>query len=97
MTDSDKGLEGMATASGTANDVRDVRILLTMELGRTSQTLDQLLNFENQTLIDLDRRAGEAIDIRLNGELFARGAVVTVGEQFGVRVTEVIGRGTNDA
>jgi flagellar motor switch protein FliN/FliY len=61
-----------------------------MVLGRTGQTLDELLSLGEQSLIELDKQVGDPIDILLNGRLIARGEVVTVGENFGVRVIELI-------
>ncbi|MBI2503852.1 MAG: FliM/FliN family flagellar motor switch protein [Candidatus Latescibacteria bacterium] len=72
--------------------LQGVKVRVSMELGRTEKTLYELLDIGEQSLIELDKRAGEPIDLFLNGQLFARGEVVTVGENFGVRVTEILGR-----
>lgn len=77
--------------------VDDVRVTITMELGSTEATLDELLQYTEDSTIPLDRMAGESIDLLLNGTLVARGEVVTVGEYFGVRVTEVLGQEGEDA
>ncbi len=69
---------------------RDMPVTISMVLGRTGQTLDELLALGEQSLIELDKRIGDPVDILLNGRLFARGEVVTVSENFGVRVTEII-------
>jgi flagellar motor switch protein FliN len=69
---------------------RDIPVTISMVLGRTGQTLDELLSLGEQSLIELDKQVGDPVDILLNGRLFARGEVVTVGENFGVRVTELI-------
>ena len=73
--------------------IRDVDVEVTVELGRTTVTLDQALDMGENSMQELNRRVGEAVDIRLNGKLYARGEVVTVNEYFGVRLTEVIGQG----
>ena len=83
--------EPAGSAVSTAPQLPDVMVTLSMELGRTRTTLDQLLHFGDQSLIELDRTVGEPVDILLNGELFGRGEVVTVSENFGVRVTELVG------
>ncbi|MBT3345607.1 MAG: hypothetical protein HN712_18635 [Gemmatimonadetes bacterium] len=69
-----------------------VQLTLTAELGRTRETIGKVREYGDQSLIELDRTVGEPVDILLNGELFARGEVVTVNENFGVRITEVISR-----
>ncbi len=68
----------------------DVAVTVSMELGRTIQTLNDVLSIGEQSLIELDKMVGDPIDIYLNGKLFARGEVVTVSENFGVRVTEIL-------
>jgi flagellar motor switch protein FliN/FliY len=86
---------GDAAATETAPDnlplLDDLPLLLSIELGRTRATLDQVTGFGVQSLIELDHAVGEPVDIRLNGKLFARGEVVTVSENFGVRITELVG------
>ena len=53
-------------------------------------TLDAALDIGEQSLIELDKQVGDAVDIMINGQLFARGEVVTVDENFGVRITEIV-------
>jgi flagellar motor switch protein FliN/FliY len=72
--------------------LKDVDVEVSVELGRTKITLDQALDMGDNSLQELNRRVGEPVDIRLNGKLFARGEVVTVSENFGVRITEIIGQ-----
>ena len=83
--------EPAGSAVSTAPQLPDVMVTVSMELGRTQATLDELLNYGDQSMIELERMVGEPIDIMLNGKLFARGEVVTVGENFGVRVAELVG------
>lgn len=71
--------------------LKDMDVEISIELGRSRLTLDQALQLTEQSLVDLDRVLGEPVDVRLNGKLFARGEVVTVNENFGVRLTQVIG------
>ena len=68
----------------------DVNLNVTIELGRTKHTLEQVLNLGEQSLVELDKQVGEPIDILVNGKVFARGEVVTVSENFGVRITELV-------
>ena len=81
------------TAPVTDNiDVLDaVQLQASVELGRTRLTLDEALNIGEQSLIELDKSVGDAVDVMLNGKLFARGEIVTVAENYGVRLTEVLG------
>ena len=67
----------------------DVNLSVTVELGRTKQTLEHVLNLGEQSLVELDKQVGDPIDILVNGKIFARGEVVTVSENFGVRITEL--------
>ena len=67
-----------------------VGLTLSAELGRTRQTIDRVVEYGDQSLIELDKTVGDPVDIRLNGQLFARGEVVTVNENFGVRITEIV-------
>ena len=68
----------------------DVRLTMTIELGRTRDTFGKLQEYSEQSLVELDKTVGEPVDVLLNGELFARGEVVTVSENFGVRIVELI-------
>jgi flagellar motor switch protein FliN/FliY len=85
---------GAVAASGIpANIARlmDVNLNVTIELGRTKQTLENVLHLGEQSLVELDKQVGDPVDILVNGKLFARGEVVTVSENFGVRITEIMG------
>ena len=70
--------------------LESVQLTLTAELGRTKSTIETVMEYSDQSLIELDKTVGEPVDILLNGELFARGEVVTVSENFGVRITEIV-------
>ena len=67
-----------------------VNLTAAVELGRGRITLDEALDIGEQSLIELDKQLGDAVDIMINGQLFARGEVVTVDEHFGVRITEIV-------
>ena len=79
----------MAQTRGTADHLRDVKVKVSVELARTRMSLDEALALEESSVIRLDRLAGEPVDVRLNGRLFARGVVVAAEGNFGVRLTEV--------
>ena len=68
----------------------DVPLEVTAELGRTSKSIKEMLDFAPGTIIELNRLAGEPIDVLVNGKFVARGEVVVIEEAFGIRVTEVI-------
>lgn len=70
--------------------IMDVPLEVTVELGRTSKLISEILDFAPGTIIELDKIAGEPIDILVNGKFVARGEVVVIEESFGVRVTEII-------
>jgi flagellar motor switch protein FliN/FliY len=63
---------------------------VSIELGRTEASLDSVLDWSEGSLIELDRAQGDAIEVYINGIPFFRGEIVTVGEHFGVRITEII-------
>ena len=70
--------------------IKDVPLEVTFELGRTKKSISDILDFAPGTIIELDRIAGEPIDVLVNGKFVARGEVVAVDESFGIRVTEII-------
>jgi flagellar motor switch protein FliN/FliY len=70
--------------------VLDVPVDLVVEIGRTRMTIRETLGICRGTIISLDRLAGEPADLLVNGRLVARGEVVAIDEEFGLRVTEVI-------
>ncbi len=88
---------GLALAGGGAaglppniERLMDVRLTVTIELGRTRKIIQDVMELGDQSLIELEKTVGEPVDVLVNGELFARGEVVTVSENFGVRVTELV-------
>ena len=70
--------------------IMDVPLQVTVELGRTSKSIKEILEFTPGTIIELDRIAGEPIDVLVNGKLVAKGEVVVIEESFGIRVTDII-------
>ena len=70
--------------------IQDVPLEVTVELGRTKKTISEILDFSPGTIIELDRIAGEPIDVLVNGKFVAKGEVVVIEESFGIRVTEII-------
>ncbi len=70
--------------------IKDVPLEVTVELGRTTKSISEILDFAPGTIIELDRIAGEPIDVLVNGKFVAKGEVVVIEESFGIRVTEII-------
>ena len=70
--------------------IMDVPLEVTVELGRTSKSIQEILDFSPGTIIELNKIAGEPIDILVNGKYVAKGEVVVIEENFGVRITDII-------
>ena len=70
--------------------IMDVPLNVTVELGRTSKSISEILDFAPGTIIELDKIAGEPIDVLVNGKFVAKGEVVVIEESFAVRITEII-------
>ena len=70
--------------------IMDVPLEVTVELGRTKKSIAEILDFTPCTIIELDKIAGEPIDVLVNGKFVAKGEVVVIEESFGIRVTEII-------
>jgi flagellar motor switch protein FliN/FliY len=75
---------------GNIGLIMDVYMELTVELGRTKKLIKEILGMGEGTIIELDKLAGEPVDILVNHKLIAKGEVVVIDENFGVRVTEIV-------
>jgi flagellar motor switch protein FliN/FliY len=75
----------------------DVPIDVTVEIGRTRMTVGEMLALHHGSIVSLNRMAGEPVDLLVNGTPIARGEVVVIDEQFGLRVTDVLGEGADPA
>lgn len=78
------------TQKENINLIMDVPLEVTVELGRTTKSIKEILEFAPGTIIELDKIAGEPIDVLVNGKYVAKGEVVVIEESFGIRVTEII-------
>ncbi len=78
------------SGAGNLTMLSDVMLNVTVELGRQSLTLSQVLNLSIGSVVELDRAAGAPVDIRVNGILFGRGEVVVVDDEYAVRVIEIL-------
>ena len=86
---------GQSAEGGGIQDINldvvlNVDVNLSLEVGRTSITVRNLLQLNQGSVVELDRLAGEPLDVLINGTLIARGEVVVVNEKYGIRLTDVI-------
>lgn len=87
--------EGGGTAldlggDGTLDVILDIPVTVSMEIGRTRLPIRNLLRLNQGSVVELDRLAGEPLDVLVNGTLIAHGEVVVVNEKYGIRLTDVI-------
>lgn len=82
------------TPDETANFdlIQDVPLELSVEVGRARKRVKEVIDFSVGSIIELDKQAGDPVDIIVNGQLIAHGEVVVIDESFGVRVTEIVGK-----
>ena len=81
-----------AVSGGTFDLLKDVAVELTLEIGRRRMKIADVLQLGPGTTIELDKAAGEPVDIYVNGQLLGRGEAVVVGDRYGVRVTEIVAK-----
>jgi len=70
--------------------ILDIPVTMSVEIGRTKITINNLLKLNQGSVVELDRLAGEPMDVMVNGTLIAHGEVVVVNEKFGIRLTDVV-------
>jgi flagellar motor switch protein FliN/FliY len=96
MADNSNSTASQSEAKGERASIENLRVLenievrLTVEVGRTEITIRDLLRLSEGSVVELDRLAGDPLDILINGTMIARGEVVMVGERFGVRFGEIV-------
>ena len=81
---------GPAGAEANLDVILDIPVTISMEIGRTKISIRNLLQLNQGSVVELDRLAGEPMDVLVNGTLVAHGEVVVVNEKFGIRLTDVI-------
>ena len=81
---------GLSNTEVNLDVILDVPVTLSMEVGRTRIPIRNLLQLNQGSVVELDRAAGEPLDVFVNGTLVAHGEVVVVNEKFGIRLTDVI-------
>ncbi|MCG7905089.1 MAG: flagellar motor switch protein FliN [Candidatus Thiodiazotropha taylori] len=82
--------EAVSTGSVNMDAILDVPVTISMEIGRTKINIRNLLQLNQGSVVELDRLAGEPMDVLVNGTLIAQGEVVVVNEKFGLRLTDII-------
>ena len=82
--------DGVLGADVKLDVVLDIPVNISMEIGRTKISIRNLLQLNQGSVVELDRLAGEPMDVLVNGTLIARGEVVVVNEKFGIRLTDII-------
>jgi flagellar motor switch protein FliN len=85
---------GSGAMRGGLDMLHDVEMEVSAELGRTRMSVRELLSLSPGAIVELDRAAGSPADLLVNGRLIARGEVVVVDENFGIRITEIVSPGS---
>ena len=85
----DNGLQGEGPAADL-DSILDISVSLSVEIGQTDLSIRNLLQLNQGSVVELDRLAGEPLDVLVNGTLVAHGEVVVVNEKFGIRLTDVV-------
>ena len=70
--------------------LENIKVRMTVEVGRTELTIKELLRLNEGSVVELDRLAGDPLDILVNGTIIAKGEVVVIGERFGIRFGEIV-------
>ena len=96
-TPADPGFDELAQMPADGGEVpisllMDLTLPLSIELGRTSMTVQEVLRLGRGSVVQLDRLAGEPIDVYVGDRRFAEGEVVVLGEHFGIRITRIVSR-----
>ncbi|MHB8170468.1 MAG: flagellar motor switch phosphatase FliY [Thermincolia bacterium] len=79
-----------STEQGNINLIMDVPLQVTVELGKTRKTIREILALAPGAVVELDKLAGEPVDLLVNGKLLAKGEVVVIDENFGIRITDIV-------
>ena len=85
--------DSAATGDIKLDAILDVPVTIAMEIGRTRINIRNLLQLNQGSVVELDRLAGEPMDVLVNGTLVAQGEVVVVNEKFGIRLTDIVSPG----
>ena len=86
----DASTQEVSTGDVKMDAILDVPVTIAMEIGRTNLNIRNLLQLNQGSVVELDRLAGEPMDVLVNGTLIAKGEVVVVNEKFGIRLTDIV-------
>jgi flagellar motor switch protein FliN/FliY len=95
--DGEQAVESVVASQSDLRRLSDVPVDVTVEMGRTRMTVGETLELRQGSIVTLNRMAGEPVDLLVNGTPIARGEVVVIDEQFGLRITDVVGQPHADA
>lgn len=87
------GMEEAGASDGNLDMILDIPVSIALEIGRAKISIRNLLQLNQGSVVELDRLAGEPLDVLVNGTLIAHGEVVMINEKFGIRLTDVISPG----
>lgn len=90
LQDESSAAVGSGDSDVNLDGILDIPVTISMEIGRTLINIRNLLQLNQGSVVELDRLAGEPMDVLVNGTLIAQGEVVVVNEKFGIRLTDVI-------
>lgn len=90
LEDLEEGEPITAEEKRKLDTILDIPVTISMEVGRSNISIRNLLQLNQGSVVELDRVAGEALDVLVNGTLIAHGEVVVVNDKFGIRLTDVI-------
>lgn len=88
--DEEMGASGQNTGKSNFDLINDIPLQVTVELGKVVKNLSEVLNFGTGSIIVLDKQAGDLVDVIVNGKYIAKGEVVVIDENYGVRITEIL-------
>lgn len=83
---------GSSNTENQMDMILDISVAISVEIGRTKMNIRNLLSLTQGAVVELDRLAGEALDVYVNGTLIAKGEVVMVHDKFGVRLTDIVSK-----
>lgn len=86
----DDSSSGHGRAAPSIDVILDVPVTLSLEVGRAQMSVGNLLRLSQGSIVELDRAAGEPLDVLVNGALVAHGEIVVVNDKFGIRLTDVV-------
>ncbi|CUH59932.1 flagellar motor switch protein FliN [Thalassobacter stenotrophicus] len=90
MSDDDQQTLPRVSEADKLRALENIEVEMSIEVGRTEITIADLLRLNEGSVVELDRLAGEPLDILVNGTMIAKGEVVMVGERFGIRFSDIV-------